>query len=73
MFPNLDNLDSYQSSNIPSVRVRGGEAHEAVGELVLVDEGAELAAEVRSVAHGAVPVSDNGLGDKSSEVVVVLP
>lgn len=40
---------------------------------MLVDEGAKLAAEVRSVAHGAVPVADNGLGDKGSEVVVVLP
>jgi hypothetical protein len=38
-----------------------------------VDEGAELAAEVGRVAHGAVPVADNGLGDQSGEVVVVLP
>lgn len=59
--------------NIPSVRVRGGETHEAVGELVLVNESAELAAEVRSITHGAVPVTDNSLSDKSSEVVVVLP
>lgn len=39
----------------------------------MVDEGAELAAEVRGVAHGTVPVTDNGLGDESSEVVIVLP
>ena len=38
-----------------------------------MDESAELAAEVGRVAHGAVPVADNGLGDQGSEVVVVLP
>jgi hypothetical protein len=38
-----------------------------------VDESAELAAEVGRVAHSAVPVSDDGLGDKGGEVVVVLP
>lgn len=58
---------------LPGVAVAGGEAHEAVGELVLVDEGAELAAEVGRVAHGAVPVTDNGLSDQGGEVVVVLP
>lgn len=36
-------------------------------------KGAELAAEVRRVAHGAVPVADNGLGDQGGEVVVVVP
>lgn len=39
----------------------------------MVDEGAELAAKVRGVAHGTVPVTDDGLSDKSSEVVVILP
>ena len=38
-----------------------------------MDESAELAAKVGGVAHGAVPVADNGLGDKGGEVVVVLP
>ena len=38
-----------------------------------MDESAELASEVGRVAHGAVPVADNGLGDQGSEVVVVLP
>ena len=38
-----------------------------------MDEGAKLAAKVGRVAHGAVPVADNGLGDQSGEVVVVLP
>ena len=38
-----------------------------------MDKGAELAAEVGSVAHGTVPVADNGLGDECGEVVVVLP
>ena len=32
--------------NLPSVAVAGGEAHEAVGQVVVVDEGAELAAHV---------------------------
>lgn len=39
----------------------------------MVDKGAELAAKVRGVTHGAVPVTNDGLGDKSSEVVIVLP
>ena len=33
----------------------------------------ELAAEVWRVAHCAVPVADDGLGDESGEVVVVFP
>ena len=40
---------------------------------MLRDERAELAAEVRRVAHGAVPVANDGLGDKGSEVVGVAP
>lgn len=59
--------------NLPSVAVTGGEAHEAVGKLVLVNEAAELAALVRSVAHGLVVVADNSLGDQSREVVVRAP
>ena len=39
----------------------------------MVDVGAELAAKVRRVTHGTVPVANNGLGDQASEVVVVLP
>jgi hypothetical protein len=59
--------------SLPSVRVASREAHEAVGEVVLRDKAAELAAHVRRVAHGAIPVTDDGLGDQGSEVVVVLP
>lgn len=55
------------------VAVARREAHEAVGELVLVDETAKLAALMRSVAHSLVVVADNSLGNKSSEVVVVVP
>lgn len=38
-----------------------------------MNKAAELAAHVRSVAHGLVPVTDNSLGNESSEVVIVLP
>lgn len=55
------------------VGVGGAEGHEGVGELVLVHEGAELAAKVRRVAHSTVPVANNSLSDKGSEVVVILP
>jgi hypothetical protein len=58
---------------LPSVAVACGEAHEAVGKVVALNEGAELAAKVGGVAHGTVPVADDGLGNKGSEVVVVLP
>lgn len=34
---------------------------------------AELASEEGRLAHGAVPVTDDGLGDQSSEVVIILP
>lgn len=56
-----------------SVGVGGAEGHEGVGKLVLVHEGAELAAEVRRVAHSTVPVANDSLSDKGGEVVVVLP
>lgn len=59
--------------DVPSIRVAGGEAHEAVGQIVVGDERAELAAKVVGVAHGAVPVANDGLGDKGSEVVLVVP
>lgn len=55
------------------VAVAGGEAHEAVGQVVAVDETAELAALVGSVAHGLVVVADDGLSDESGVVVVVVP
>jgi len=38
-----------------------------------VDESTELATNVRSVAHSLVPVTNNSLGNQSSEVVVILP
>lgn len=39
----------------------------------MADVGAELAAEEGRLAHGTVPVTDDGLGDQSGEVVIVLP
>lgn len=38
-----------------------------------MDETAELATLVRSVAHGLVVVANNSLSDESSEVIVVVP
>lgn len=58
---------------LPSVAVAGREAHEAVGDIVLVDPAAKLAALVRSLAKGLVVVADNSLGDKGSEVVGGVP
>lgn len=55
------------------VRVGGREGHEGLGEIVLVHKGREARAEVGSVAHGAVPVANDGLGDESGEVVGRLP
>ena len=59
--------------NLPSVAVAGGEAHETVSQVVVADVGAELAAEEGRLAHGTVPVTDDGLGDQSGEVVIILP
>lgn len=59
--------------DLPGVAVAGGEAHEAVSEVVVADVGAELAAEEGRLAHGTVPVTDDGLGDQSGEVVIILP
>ena len=59
--------------DLPSVAVAGGEAHEAVGEVVLVDETAELAALVGSIAHSLVVVSNDSLSNESSEVVIRVP
>lgn len=58
---------------IPSVAVAGGEAHEAVGNTVLVDVTAELAALVGGAAHSLVVVANNSLSNESSVVVVVVP
>lgn len=58
---------------VPSVAVASGEAHEAVGQVVAVDKAGELAALVGSVAHSLVVVADDGLGDKSGEVVLRVP
>lgn len=38
-----------------------------------MNEAAELAALVRSIAHGLVVVANDGLGDQSGEVVRVVP
>jgi hypothetical protein len=59
--------------DVPSVRVASGKAHEAVGQVVLRDEVAELAAEVGRLAHGAVPVANDGLCDECGEVVWIAP
>lgn len=40
---------------------------------MVLNERAELAAKVGGVTHGTVPVTDDGLGDESGEVVIVLP
>ena len=61
------------AQSLPSVAVACGEAHEAVGQVVLVDEAAELAALVRRVAQNLVVVADDSLSDQSSEVVIVVP
>jgi len=39
----------------------------------VADVGAELAAEEGRLAHSTVPVADDGLGNESSEVVIILP
>ena len=57
----------------PSITVTCGKAHEAVGQVVLVDESAELASHMRSIAHRLVPVTNDSLCDQSSEVVIILP
>jgi hypothetical protein len=41
--------------------------------VVVADVGAELAAKERRLAHGTVPVADDGLSNEGSEVVIVLP
>ena len=59
--------------DLPSVAVACRKAHEAVGQVVLVDNTAELAALVRGVAQGLVVVANDSLSDQSSEVVIVVP
>ena len=39
----------------------------------MADVGAELATEEGRLAHGTVPVTDDGLGNEGSEVVIILP
>lgn len=39
----------------------------------MADVGAELAAEEGRLAHSTVPVTDDGLGNEGSEVVIILP
>ena len=41
--------------------------------MLVVHDGAKLAAKIRRVAHGTVPVTNDGLGDQAGEVVIVLP
>ena len=58
---------------LPSIAIAGGKAHEAVGEFILTDEGAQLAAEVGRIAHGPIPIAHNSLRDKGGEIVVRFP
>lgn len=58
---------------LPSIAVAGGEAHKAVGQVVVADKRAELTSEVGRVAHSAIPVANDGLCDQCSEVIIVLP
>lgn len=73
MFDEIIKMIGARAIDLPGVAVAGREAHEAVGEVVVADVGAELAAQEGGLAHGAVPVTDDGLGDQSGEVVIVLP
>jgi hypothetical protein len=59
--------------NVPGVAVAGRETHETVGDIVLVNVTAELAALMRSVAHGLVVVADDSLSDESRKVVIGVP
>lgn len=63
----------FTPQSLPGVAVTCRKAHEAVGQVVVVDESAKLATHVRSISHSLIPVSDNCLGDQSSEVVIILP
>lgn len=58
---------------LPSVAVASGEAHVAGGEVVLVNNAAELAALVGGVAESLVVVANDGLGNESGEVIRVAP
>ena len=59
--------------NLPGIAIACREAHEAVGEVVVVDEGAQLASLVRRATHGPVVVANNSLSDQGSEVILVVP
>lgn len=58
---------------LPSVAVAGGEAHVAIGEVVVVDERAKLATKEWGLAHSTVPVANDSLGHQRGEVVIILP
>lgn len=68
-----ENVSWNPNHNLPGVAVACREAHEAVGQVILVHKAAQLASLVRSVAHSLVVVSNNGLSDQGSEVVLVVP
>lgn len=59
--------------DLPSIAIAGREAHEAVGEVVLVDKAAKLAALVGSITHCLVVVANNSLRHQRGEVVIVAP
>jgi len=56
-----------------SVAVAGGEAQEAICQIVLVNKAAKLAALMGGIAHGLVVVANDCLSDESSEEVVRVP
>lgn len=59
--------------NLPGVAVAGREAHEAVGEGVVVHKRAQLATKVRRSTHSTIPVADNCLSNQSREVQLIAP
>ena len=59
-----------ESGCLPSIAIASRKAHEAVGEFVFADKGAQLAAEVGRIAHGPIPISHNSLRDEGGEIVV---
>jgi len=63
----------YTKAGLPSITVASRKAHEAVGEVVLVHKGAQLAASMGCVAEGLVVIANDGLSHQSGEVVVVVP
>ncbi len=62
-----------RGGGLPSVAIACREAHEAVGEIVLMHEAAQFAALVRSIPERLVVVAYDSLGHKRGKVVLVVP